>query len=258
VHRGLRLVRLPTTVLAQNDAGVGVKNGIDEHGMKNFAGTFAPPFAVVNDFDFLATLPDREWVGGIAEAFKVAIIKDARFFAFLCARACALRARNGRAMRALVRRCAVLHLEHIRRSGDPFEFGSSRPLDFGHWCAHQLEVMSGFTMGHGQAVAVGVALDAVYAAGAGRLTAGERERILDGLERCGLPVWSPLLKRASPSGRPDVLEGIERFREHLGGVFTAALPDSIGRRCEVRSLDEACIAEGIRFLERRAAGGERT
>jgi 3-dehydroquinate synthase len=69
VHRGVRLIRIPTTVLAQDDAGVGVKNGMDEHGIKNFVGTFAPPFAVLSDFDFLPTLKDKYWIGGVAEAF---------------------------------------------------------------------------------------------------------------------------------------------------------------------------------------------
>jgi 3-dehydroquinate synthase len=87
VHRGVRLIRAPSTVLAQNDAGVGVKNGIDDYGMKNFAGTFSPPFAVLNDFGLLRTLPLEHWIGGIAEAFKVAIIKDRDFFDFLCANA---------------------------------------------------------------------------------------------------------------------------------------------------------------------------
>lgn len=126
VHRGLRLVRMPTTVLAQNDAGVGVKNGMNEHGVKNFLGTFAPPFAVVNDAAFLETLPDEHWRGGISEAFKVAIIKDRAFFEFLVRSAPRLRAREANAMEALVKRCAVLHLEHIASSGDPFEIWGRR------------------------------------------------------------------------------------------------------------------------------------
>ncbi len=141
VHRGLRMVRVPTTVLAQNDAGVGVKNGMNEHGIKNFIGTFAPPFAVLNDFSFLPTLTKKDWIGGIAEAFKVAIIKDAEFFEFLYQKAENLHLRDEGAMQILVRQCARLHLEHIRDNGDPFESGSARPLDFGHWAAHKIEAM---------------------------------------------------------------------------------------------------------------------
>ena len=79
-HRGVRLIRVPTTVLAQNDSGVGVKNGVNAYGKKNFVGTFAPPFAVFNDFSFLDTLDDRDWRAGTSEAVKVALVKDASFF----------------------------------------------------------------------------------------------------------------------------------------------------------------------------------
>jgi 3-dehydroquinate synthase len=254
VHRGLRLVRLPSTVLAQNDAGVGVKNGMNERETKNYIGAFAPPFAVVNDFEFLRTLADRDWVGGVAEAFKVALIKDARFFEFLCRRAEALRARDFAAMARTVRRCAELHLEHIRTSGDPFEFGSARPLDFGHWAAHKLEVLSGYALGHGQAVAIGMALDS-YAAWRRRLLSrGDLERFVAALQAAGLPVWSPLLERRDARGRLEVLNGLEDFREHLGGRLTIVLPHGIGARREVHAVDAAVVKEAMAFLRERGGG----
>lgn len=255
VHRGLRLIRLPSTVLAQNDAGVGVKNGMDEHGMKNFVGTFAPPFAVINDASFLPTLADRDWSGGIAEAFKVAIIKDAGFFEFLCTRASDLRRRDLGAMEQLIRRCAVLHLEHIRTGGDPFELGSARPLDFGHWVAHKLETMSAYRLGHGQAVAIGIAVDSWYAMKQGLIFAGEFERILTGLTACGLPVWDECLSRRAPGGALEALEGLEQFREHLGGLLCITLPQGLGRRIEVHQMNPAVVEEGVEFLRSRAAGG---
>ena len=138
-HRGIRLIRIPTTVLAQNDAAIGVKNGVNAFGKKNFLGTFAPPFAVLNDFDFLATLDDRDWRSGMAEAVKVALIKDRRFFNFISDHAMALAQRDDKAMEQLIYRCCQLHLDHIANYGDPFEMGSSRALDFGHWAAHKLE-----------------------------------------------------------------------------------------------------------------------
>ncbi|MEL6580612.1 MAG: 3-dehydroquinate synthase, partial [Cyanobacteria bacterium J06621_12] len=130
-HRGVRLIRIPTTVLAQNDSGVGVKNGVNAFGKKNFLGTFAPPAAVLNDFDFLTTLSDRDWRSGIAEAVKVALIKDQDFFEFISSNAEKLSQRDGSAMEQLIYRCCELHLDHIANYGDPFEMGSSRPLDFG-------------------------------------------------------------------------------------------------------------------------------
>jgi 3-dehydroquinate synthase len=254
VHRGLRLVRLPTTTLAQNDAGIGVKNGMDEHGQKNFVGTFAPPFAVINDFSFLGTLDFESWIGGVAEAFKVAIIKDALLFRDLCGKSEALRARDERAMEDVVRRSAILHLDHIRTSGDPFEFGSARPLDFGHWAAHKMETMSGYTLGHGQAVAAGIAIDSSYAAAEGLLSAEERDRILDGLERCGLPAYLEYMERRDGEGEMEILDGLRQFREHLGGRLTITLPDGIGRKVEVHEMAAGRVAEAVRALRERARG----
>lgn len=248
VHRGLRLVRIPSTVLSQNDAGVGVKNGIDEHGQKNYIGTFSPPFAVIDDFDLLYTLDDTTWRGGISEAIKVALIKDAAFFDFLRGNAATLRERDSDAMEQLVRRCAVIHLEHIRTSGDPFEFGTARPLDFGHWAAHRLEILSNHRLGHGQAVAVGIALDSCYACRRGLLTEAEFDAILETMVGSGLPVRDDDLLRRDDHERLEVLEGIRQFREHLGGRLTITLPDGIGNRVEIHDIDEELVASCIEYL----------
>ncbi len=253
VHRGVRLIRIPTTVLAQGDAGVGVKNGMDEHGMKNYVGTFAPPVAVINDYDFLTTLHDRYWLGGIAEAFKVAMIKDALFFDMLCSNATALGRREPGIIEPVVRRTAELHLDHIRTSGDPFEFGTARPLDFGHWAAHKLEVLSNYTQSHGEAVATGIALDTRYAALTGLLSEAECECVLAVFTAIGLPTYTPLLKREGPDGKLEILAGLEEFREHLGGQLTVTLPNGIGRGLEVHEMDHARIRDAIDYLEQRSS-----
>ena len=251
IHRGLRLVRVPTTTLAQNDAGVGVKNGMDEHGQKNFIGTFAPPWAVINDYDFLRTLPFEQWIGGAAEAFKVSIIKDAAFFDYLCEHAAALGRRDESVMQELVRRCAILHLQHIGGGGDPFEFGSARPLDFGHWSAHKLEVMSGYSIGHGQAVAIGVAIDSYYAMRRDMINRGDFDRILAALNACRLPVFHPLLERRDPDGTLEIIRGLELFREHLGGSLTITLPQGIGRKVEVHQISPDLVEEAVAFLKNK-------
>ena len=253
VHRGIRLIRVPTTILSQGDGGVGVKNGMDEHGMKNFVGTFAPPFAVLNDYDFLKTLENKYWIGGLSEAFKVAIIKDKPFFDWLCRNAGRLRRRDGKLVEYAVYRMAELHLEHIRTNGDPFEFGTARPLDFGHWSAHRLEVQSNYALGHGQAVAVGIALDSCYACRAGFITKTERNRILSGMARLGLPIWSSILENTERGGRLEIFKGLEDFREHLGGELTVTLPDRIGRKIEVHEMDPRAITEAIQDLKQAAA-----
>ncbi len=249
VHRGVRLIRVPTTVLAQNDAGVGVKNGMDEHGMKNFVGTFAPPYAVLNDSDFLHTLDDKYWLGGLSEAYKVAIIKDRPLLDFLAENACALRKRDMAPMEHVIRRAAILHLEHIAGSGDPFEFGTARPLDFGHWCAHRLEVQSNYALGHGQAVAIGIALDTYYACRIGLLTQDECDLILRALRDTGLPIWSPVLEHQDENSELEILRGLKEFQEHLGGRLTITLPNHLGEKTEIHDMDTKIIQDAVAYLE---------
>jgi len=250
-HRGVRLVRLPSTTLSQGDGGVGVKTGINLDDTKNALGTFAAPFAVLNDLDLLRTLPHDVMLDGVAEAFKVGIVRDAALFAFMEAAAERLGAGDSDAIGEAVRRSAVAHLEHIGAGGDPFELGTARPLDFGHWSAHRLESMSNYTVRHGHAVGVGIALDACYAADIGLLTELERDRILVALTRSGLALSHPLLAERETDGRLRILAGLDQFREHLGGTLSVTLPDGIGRRVEVNTMDEARIAECIAALEKR-------
>src|SRR2546429_3783450 len=181
-HRGCRLVRIPTTTLSQDDSGVGVKNGINAFGKKNFIGAFAPPFAVINDFELLASLSPRDKRAGYIEAVKVALIRDRDFFEAIERDAGRLREFDPEAMQRLIRRCAEIHVHHIATSGDPFEFGSARPLDFGHWAAHKLEQLSEYTLRHGEAVAIGIALDVIYSRRVGFLDEVSASRILRLLE----------------------------------------------------------------------------
>jgi 3-dehydroquinate synthase len=255
VHRGLRLIRLPTTVLSQNDAGVGVKNAVNYMG-KNAIGTFAPPFAVLNDFEFLRSLPDRDWLCGVAEAFKVAIIRDAGFFHDLHENAPQYPARNFEAMTDLVRRCAIHHLEHIRTNGDPFEYGTARPLDFGHWSAHKIELLSHFAVSHGEAVAAGVLLDSIYAHSQGWISPKELERIDSGLRRSGFPLWSDAYNLRDSNGERLVFGGLRDFQEHLGGELCVTFPRGIGARFEVNQIDLRAMDAAIDSLEQRAFRGK--
>jgi 3-dehydroquinate synthase len=249
-HRGVRLLRVPTTTLAQNDAGVGVKNGVNAYGRKNFLGTFAPPAAVINDGCFLPTLCDRDWRAGAAEAVKVAVLCDADFFAALETLAPAVVARDLDAMVVLVRRCAELHVAHIVAGGDPFELGSARPLDFGHWAAHRLERLSGLELRHGEAVAVGMALDCTYARLAGLLPATVCARVLALLAAFGLPLYAPELEH------PGLLDGLAEFRQHLGGPLTLTLASALGASVEVHRVDLGLMRRAVREL-RAGAGAPR-
>jgi len=250
-HRGLRTVRLPSTVLAQCDGGVGVKNGINAFATKNFVGTFAPPHAVIDDFSLLSTLPLRDARAGMAEAAKVALIRDPDFFSWLEANAGPLAAAEPGPLATLVRRCANLHLSHIATGGDPFEAGSARPLDYGHWSAHKLELMSGHELKHGEAVAIGMLLDARYAERQGLLPATELDRIEALLDALGLPLFHPaLLERRGDT--LELLAGLEDFREHLGGSLSVTLLEGVGRPREVSQVDARGVEEAILWLAERA------
>jgi 3-dehydroquinate synthase len=242
-HRGIRHIRIPTTVLAQNDSGVGVKNGINFQGKKNFLGTFCPPFAVINDSEFLKSLPDKDYISGISEAVKVALIKDREFFYRLNAGAKLLQARDSETMSYLIKRCAELHLQHIG-GNDPFESGSSRPLDFGHWSAHKMEQLSNHTIRHGEAVAVGIALDSIYSMNIGMLSLTDLMDILHLLRNVGFVLYFECLDETEK-----LLVGIAEFREHLGGKLTIMLLESIGKGVEVHEIQKTQLVHSLQMLK---------
>ena len=256
-HRGVRLIRIPTTVLAQDDSAVGVKNGINAFGKKNYLGTFAPPSAVINDFSFLTTLIDRDWRGGISEAVKAGLIRDAAFFDYIEAHAAELKARDLAVMEHVIRRSAALHLAHIATGGDPFELGSSRPLDYGHWAAHKLEQLTGYEMRHGEAVAIGIALDTTYAWLSGFLPERDWMRVIEVFRALGLAIYAPELgAHADDETHPAcVLGGLAEFREHLGGELTIMLLKGIGQPFDVHEIRRDTMVRSIAVLKTIAAGG---
>jgi len=242
-HRGVRLVRLPTTTLAQDDSGVGVKNGVNAFGKKNFLGAFTPPWAVINDIRFLKTLSDRDWRSGFSEAVKVALVKDGAFFDEIESTAPHIRARDLDAAEPVIRRSALLHLDHIATGGDPFELTEARPLDFGHWSAHKLEQMSSFELTHGEAVAIGIAIDATYSMLAGWLDETAHGRILRVLRDLGFEFDHPALDEVET-----LLEGVDEFREHLGGRLTVAMLRDAGEMFDVHEIDPSLVVRAIELV----------
>lgn len=253
-HRGVRLVRFPTTTLSQDDSGVGVKCGVNGFGKKNWTGAFAVPFAVINDFRFLATQPAESARAGLIEAVKVAAVKDPEFFRWIERNVGRLAALEPEVLETCVEKSALLHAEHIASGGDAFEMGSSRPLDFGHWAAHKLEAMSGCTVPHADAVAAGIALDVIYARRVDIASGAAAERLLVVIAALGLRVWHEELERRDAAGRLEVFSGADDFREHLGGDLTVLMLEDIGRVRDVHELDEAIVGEAIAELKSRWAG----
>ena len=247
-HRGVKLIRIPTTVLSQNDAAIGVKNGINAYSKKNFIGTFAPPYAIINDSDFLTSLEQRDWIAGVAEAIKVALIKDEFFFKTIKENAIKLKERDMGAMLKIIYRCAEMHMEHIAKGGDPFESGSSRPLDFGHWSAHKLEQMSNYSLRHGEAVAKGIALDLVYSKLIGFISAEILDEILKVMVDIGFDLSIPV---SGDEEMQELLKGIQEFREHLGGELTITLINGIGQKVDVHKIDIELMKNAVNFLNNK-------
>ena len=245
-HRGVRLVRLPTTTLAQDDSGVGVKNAVNLFGKKNWQGSFAVPWAVINDARLLESLPDRAFRAGFSEAVKVALLKDASFFDELCDSATKIASRDFEASQSAIRQSAIWHLRHITRGGDPFEMLEARPLDFGHWSAHKMEPMTGFSLSHGEAVAIGLAIDCLYSVKTQGLAPEQAERVITCLRELGLRLDHPVLERED-----EILGGLEEFRQHLGGRLTITLINAPGRPTDVHEIDAELMRKSIRELRER-------
>jgi 3-dehydroquinate synthase len=244
-HRGVRLIRFPTTTLAQDDSGVGVKCAINAFDKKNWIGAFAVPFAVINDFRFLHSQDEKTRRAGLIEAVKVALVKDAGFFRWIEANLAALAALEPAVLEACVEKSALLHARHIAGEGDPFETGSSRPLDFGHWAAHKLEALTSYQLSHAPAVAVGVALDTLYSTRAGLAPASLVERVFPVLAGLKLAIYHPALDWLDESGSRRVLDGLDEFREHLGGELTVLMLKDVGRGVDVHRIDPALVGRCI-------------
>ena len=249
-HRGVKLIRIPTTVLSQNDSAVGVKNSVNAFKKKNFLGTFAPPFAIINDSNFLETLEQRDWISGISEAIKVALIKDKTFFKYIADNATALKNREMEPMQYVIYKCAEMHMHHIAQGGDPFESGSSRPLDFGHWAAHKMEFMTNYELRHGEAVAKGIALDVTYAQLIGLISEEDLQHILDVMVAIGFNLSLPVESKEEIGA---LLNGIEEFREHLGGQLTITLISDLGVKHDVHTIDMGLMSQAISKLNHQFA-----
>jgi len=250
-HRGIPIVRLPTTSLSQADGGLGVKNGVNYFAKKNWLGAFVVPHAVVNDLAFLDGLSPRDRRAGLIEALKVALVRDGAFFEFIAARVDGLAAFDREPYEAVIRESARQHALHIATGGDPFERGSARPLDFGHWAAHKLEQLSEFRVSHGEAVAIGMAIDLIYARRIGLLPEPVAERILGIIQRLGFELFAPIRQIRGPSGRQDMLDGLEEFREHLGGRLTIPMIRAPGERLEVHEMEGPVVKASFEELRVR-------
>jgi 3-dehydroquinate synthase len=241
-HRGIRLIKMPSTSLSACDSGVGVKNGINKYNKKNFIGVFDPPYAVINDYDLLLSLDDRHWFSGMSEVIKVALVKSPELFEQTKTTVSKVQNRDLISMAKLMTASATLHLKHIAEGGDPFERLEARPLDFGHWAAHKLEQMTNHELTHGEAVSIGLAIDLQCSVELGHLDQDVADEVVSLLHEFNLPTTHPKMLE------PELLDGLEEFREHLGGRLTILLLKDIGQPIDVHDLPESTIKRAIRRL----------
>ncbi len=219
--RGVPVVQCPTSLLAMIDASVGGKTGVDTAAGKNLVGAFHPPSAVLVDVELLRTLPSAHRRAGLAEAIKHGVVADAAHLARIEAQLPALLDTERAAALELVTRSVEIKSSVVR--ADPRETGVRRILNFGHTIGHAVEQASGYALLHGEAVAIGMVLEARLAerigvADAG--TAGEIERVV---RAAGLPAARPRELSANT-----VLDATRHDKKARGGAVAYALPARVG------------------------------
>jgi 3-dehydroquinate synthase len=219
--RGLPYVQVPTTLLAMVDASIGGKTGVDTPQGKNLIGAFHPPVAVLSDPRTLATLPDREYRGGLAEAVKHGLIADREYFKWMEREADALLRRDSAALEHLVRRSVEIKAEVVGE--DERESGRRAILNAGHTVAHALERVSDYALAHGEAVALGLVAECRLATRLGLAAPAVGERVETLLARFGLPV-----RLSDPAPGEALIAAMASDKKNRASRIRFALPGALG------------------------------
>ncbi|MGI8617535.1 MAG: 3-dehydroquinate synthase [Gemmatimonadaceae bacterium] len=223
--RGINLVHVPTTLLAMVDAAHGGKTGVDTTAGKNLVGAFHPATAIFIDPEVLATLPLREFQSGLAEILKHGVVNDAQYFADVVAELPGLLGQaeaGGDRLARLIVRSVEIKTEIVAR--DEREHGLRKILNFGHTLGHGIEAASGYSLLHGEAVAIGMCAEAKAAERAGIAEAGTADAVRGAVCLAGLPTGLPLdvsVERVMQLARAD--------KKKRSGALEFALPERIGR-----------------------------
>ena len=221
-QRGIPFVQVPTTLLAQVDSSVGGKTGINHPLGKNMVGAFHQPLAVLADTDTLSSLPDREFRAGLAEVAKYGAIRDEPFFSWLEARLDDLLARDPGALAHAIRRSCEVKAEIVAQ--DERETGLRALLNLGHTFGHAIETVQGYGAWlHGEAVSAGMAMAARFSVRLGRLSASDAARLIDFLDRAGLPVRPPRMPVEA------WMSAMGRDKKNESGRITLILLDGLGK-----------------------------
>ncbi len=219
--RGIPYVQVPTSLLAMLDASVGGKTGVDTPQGKNLIGAFHPPVAVLSDPLVLATLPEREYRAGMAEAVKHGLVADREYFRWIERETEALLRRDPEVLAHLVRRSVEIKAEVV--SGDERESGRRAILNAGHTVAHAIERATGYALPHGEAVSLGLIAECELAARLGRAAPAVRERVETLLDRLGLPTRLP-----APLPADALLAAMASDKKNREARIRFALPTALG------------------------------
>jgi len=220
-HRGLPLVQLPTTLLAMIDSSIGGKTGVDTTHGKNLLGAFHQPAVVITDLDTLSTLPTTQLSAGMAEAIKHGVIADAAYFASLERDQQAVMERDPEALERLVSRSIKIKAQIV--AADQREAGRRALLNFGHTVGHAVEARSGYGMLHGEAISIGMAVEATLAERVGVAEPGTRDAIARLLQRFDLPLTLP-----HDAPIDDLIAAMRHDKKRRGGELHFALPRRVG------------------------------
>ena len=239
--RGIPYVNLPTTLLAMVDGALGGKVAVNHRVAKNLLGAFEQPAGVVCHLPHLRSLERRQLAAGLAECIKKGVIASPAYFDFIEARADAILTGDERALETLVRAAAAIKTALIER--DPYEIDLRRPLNFGHTVGHPLETVTGYApLLHGEAVAFGMAVEARIAEARGWLDAATLDRLIDLLDRCGLPTDGALLP---PARAAELLAAMEKVRLIRAGSLRWVLPVALGETIVADDVSEAEVREAL-------------
>lgn len=243
--RGLPCWQIPTTLVAQVDSAIGGKTGINLPAGKNLVGAFWQPQGVVADIDTLTTLPNREFISGLAEVVKYGMILDAEFFAWLESHADAIVAREPAAITPVVQRSAELKAYVVERD-EREQTGLRACLNYGHTFAHAFETATGYgTLLHGEAVSLGMVAAARLACSLGRIDEAVVTRQQRLLEQLGLPLVTDSLGGISDD---TLLAIMARDKKTLNGQLRFVLPDRIGHVELVEDIDAKAASAAIRVV----------
>ena len=247
IRRGIDYVCVPTTLLGQVDAAIGVKGAVNFMGKKSYLGCYQPPASVLVDPGFLASLPAEHVRYGLSEIVKMAIIRDARLFELVEHHGPQLietRFQSGPAAQEVVWRAITGMLDEL----EPNLYETStyeRLVDFGHTFSPVIESATGFQLHHADAVALDMAVSTALAAQLGYLSPCDRDRIVALLRTLGLPAWSPLLSVEL------CMRGVEEAARHRAGWPNLVIPVAVGRATFLRRLSDVSandLAAALRAL----------